>query len=60
MRISAEQPFIAGWVEYDRGSGACNSGERGDADAVFLFEAGATLKNIIIGGGTYPASDKIV
>ncbi|CAH0020853.1 unnamed protein product [Clonostachys rhizophaga] len=49
IRIAAGQTFDAGWVKYDRGSGACNSGEGGDADAVFLLESGATLQNVIIG-----------
>ncbi|KAI0193713.1 putative pectate lyase F [Xylaria flabelliformis] len=49
MRIKAGQTFDAGWVKYDRGSGACNSGEGGDDDAVFILEAGATLLNVIIG-----------
>ncbi|KAI1358550.1 pectate lyase [Xylaria arbuscula] len=48
-RISAGQTFDAGWVKYDRGSGACNDGEGGDDDAVFILEAGATLLNVIIG-----------
>ncbi|RYP58034.1 hypothetical protein DL769_009148 [Monosporascus sp. CRB-8-3] len=48
-RIKAGQVFDAGWVKYDRGSGACGSGEGGDDDAVFLLEAGATLRNVIIG-----------
>jgi pectate lyase len=29
MRIKAGQTFDAGWVKYDRGSGACNDGEGG-------------------------------
>ncbi|KAF9466500.1 pectate lyase C [Collybia nuda] len=38
------------YIRYDRGSGACNDqAEGGDADAVFLLEEGATLKNVIIG-----------
>lgn len=38
------------WYRYDRGSGACNEQtEGGDADAVFLLKAGATLRNVIIG-----------
>ncbi|KAK7749989.1 hypothetical protein SLS62_008098 [Diatrype stigma] len=40
MRIAAGQVFDAGWVKYDRGSGACGEGEG---------EAGATLRNVIIG-----------
>lgn len=49
QRIPAGQVFDAGWVKYDRGSGACGDGEGGDADAVFLLEPGATLRNVIIG-----------
>lgn len=29
MRIKAGQVFDAGWVKYDRGSGACGDGEGG-------------------------------
>jgi hypothetical protein len=53
-----------GWKKFDRGSGACTGqSEGGDADAVFIVEAGGTLQNVIIGknqaegvhckGGTY-------
>ncbi|CAH0050808.1 unnamed protein product [Clonostachys solani] len=49
IRIAAGQTFDAGWVKYDRGSGACKDGEGGDSDAVFLLESGATLQNVIIG-----------
>ncbi|KAJ2989680.1 hypothetical protein NUW58_g3348 [Xylaria curta] len=36
MRIKAGQSFDAGWVKYDRGSGACSGGE-GDAPALNSF-----------------------
>lgn len=49
MYIGAGESFDAGWVKYDRGSGACGSGEGGEADTVFVLEEGATLKNVIIG-----------
>ncbi len=29
MRIKAGETFDAGWVKYDRGSGACDDGEGG-------------------------------
>lgn len=47
--IAAGETFDAEWVKYDRGSGACGSGEGGEADTVFVLEDGATLKNVIIG-----------
>lgn len=31
MRITAGQVFDAGWVKYDRGSGACDDGEGGQS-----------------------------
>ncbi|KAF7558215.1 hypothetical protein G7Z17_g201 [Cylindrodendrum hubeiense] len=49
ITIGAGEVFDAGWAKYDRGSGACDDGEGGDADAVFLLEEGATLQNVIIG-----------
>ncbi|CAH0004291.1 unnamed protein product [Clonostachys byssicola] len=49
ITIGAGETFDAGWVKYDRGSGACEDGEGGDSDAVFLLESGATLQNVIIG-----------
>lgn len=30
IRIAAGQTFDAGWVKYDRGSGACKDGEGGE------------------------------
>ncbi|KAK2610275.1 hypothetical protein N8I77_003723 [Diaporthe amygdali] len=48
--IKAGQTFDAGWVKYDRGSGACSGqSEGGEKDTVFVLEDGATLKNVIIG-----------
>lgn len=48
--IGAGETFDAGWVKYDRGSGACGGQtEGGEADTVFVLEEGATLKNVIIG-----------
>ncbi|KAF5006936.1 hypothetical protein FDECE_6712 [Fusarium decemcellulare] len=49
MKIPAGTVFDAGWVKYDRGSGACTGGEGGESDAVFIVENGATLRNVIIG-----------
>ncbi|KAG8809408.1 hypothetical protein FRC17_003457, partial [Serendipita sp. 399] len=50
INVAAGQTFDGGNKRYDRGSGACNEqAEGGDADAVFLLAAGATLKNVIIG-----------
>ncbi|THW81669.1 pectate lyase-like protein [Aureobasidium pullulans] len=50
ITVKAGQTFDGKWNRYDRGAGACNGqGEGGKADAVFLLEAGATLKNVIIG-----------
>ncbi|KAF1996381.1 polysaccharide lyase family 3 protein [Amniculicola lignicola CBS 123094] len=49
INVAAGATFDCGWYRYDRGSGACVDGEGGDADAVFLLGAGATLKNCIIG-----------
>ncbi|KAM0540224.1 hypothetical protein ACHAPJ_013622 [Fusarium lateritium] len=47
--IKAGQTFDAKWVKYDRGVSCTGQSEGGDADAVFLLEEGATLKNVIIG-----------
>ncbi|KAL0061066.1 hypothetical protein AAF712_012129 [Marasmius tenuissimus] len=41
--------FDGGNVRFDRGSGACTSGEGGQADAVFILQSGATLQNVVIG-----------
>lgn len=49
ITVAAGQTFDCGWARYDRGSGACEDGEGGDADAVFLVKAGGTLQNCIIG-----------
>ncbi|KAL4790410.1 pectate lyase [Aspergillus venezuelensis] len=49
IEIGAGETFDAGWAKYDRGSGACSSGEGGNDDAVFILQAGATLRNVIIG-----------
>ncbi|KAF4973860.1 hypothetical protein FZEAL_9178 [Fusarium zealandicum] len=49
IQIAAGAVFDAGWAKYDRGSGACNSGEGGSSDAVFILGRGATLRNVIIG-----------
>jgi hypothetical protein len=49
ITVKSGQVFDCGWARYDRGSGACGSGEGGDADAVFLVQAGGTLRNCIIG-----------
>lgn len=50
IEVKAGQTFDGGWARYDRGSGACSGqAEGGDADAVFLLRAGATLRNVIIG-----------
>lgn len=49
ITVSSGQVYDCGWARYDRGSGACGSGEGGDSDAVFLVQAGGTLRNCIIG-----------
>ncbi|KAF2682918.1 polysaccharide lyase family 3 protein [Lentithecium fluviatile CBS 122367] len=50
IEIAAGAVYDGGWYKYDRGSGACNEqAEGGDADAVFLLNTGATLRNVIIG-----------
>ncbi|KAI5274747.1 pectate lyase-like protein [Aureobasidium subglaciale] len=50
ITVKAGQTFDGKWNRYDRGAGACSGQtEGGKADAVFLLEAGATLKNVIIG-----------
>ena len=43
------------WVRYDRGRkglGDCKNVEGGKADAVFLLEKGATLKNVVLGANS--------
>jgi len=49
--IAAGQTFTppVAYTRYDRGSGACGSGEGGEADAVFILEEGATLSRVVIG-----------
>ncbi|KAH7318660.1 putative pectate lyase F [Stachybotrys elegans] len=49
ITVRSGQVYDGGWKLFDRGSGACGSGEGGDSDAVFLVEAGGTLRNVIIG-----------
>lgn len=49
ITVKSGEVFDCGWARYDRGSGACGDGEGGDADAVFLVQAGGTLRNCIIG-----------
>lgn len=47
--IKASEPFDGGLKTYGRGVSCSGQAEGGDADAVFLLEDGATLKNAIIG-----------
>lgn len=47
--IGAGQLLDGKFVRYDRGAGACQSGEGGQSDAVFVLQNGATLRNVIIG-----------
>lgn len=49
ITVKSGQVYDCGWARYDRGSGACKDGEGGDSDAVFLVQAGGTLRNCIIG-----------
>ncbi|KAJ3033933.1 hypothetical protein HDV00_005646 [Rhizophlyctis rosea] len=49
ITVKAGQTYDGGMKRFDRGSGACSSGEGGQKDAVFVLEKGATLKNAIIG-----------
>ncbi|CAG8979916.1 hypothetical protein HYALB_00011839 [Hymenoscyphus albidus] len=52
IEIKSGQTFDGGWAKYDRGANACTGQtEGGDADAVFLLQSGATLRNVIIGKG---------
>ena len=44
--------FDGGLKTYGRGVKCTGQAEGGDADAVFILENGATLKNVIIGAGT--------
>lgn len=46
--IAAGASFDGGMYRYDRGV-SCSDGEGGQADAVFVLNSGATLKNVIIG-----------
>lgn len=43
--------FDGGMKTYGRGVSCTGQAEGGDADAVFILESGATLKNAIIGKG---------
>lgn len=48
--IAASATFDGGMKKYDRSVSTCNDqAEGGDADAVFVLQAGATLSNVIIG-----------
>ncbi|CAE6445951.1 unnamed protein product [Rhizoctonia solani] len=47
--ITVTGTFDGGNVRFDRGSGACTSGEGGSADTVFLISGGGTLQNVVIG-----------
>ncbi|KAH8802378.1 pectate lyase-domain-containing protein [Flagelloscypha sp. PMI_526] len=47
--ITVTGTFDGGNVRFDRGSGACKSGEGGDSDAVFLVQSGGTVQNVVIG-----------
>ncbi|KAI1440338.1 polysaccharide lyase family 3 protein [Annulohypoxylon stygium] len=47
--VPANKPFDGGLKTYGRGVSCTGQAEGGDADAVFLLEDGATLKNAIIG-----------
>ncbi|KAJ3053680.1 hypothetical protein HK097_003657 [Rhizophlyctis rosea] len=49
ITVKAGQTYDGGMKRFDRGNGACSSGEGGQKDAVFILEKGATLKNAIIG-----------
>ncbi|KAF5026333.1 hypothetical protein F66182_1541 [Fusarium sp. NRRL 66182] len=49
--IKKGETFDAGWVKYDRGV-KCKDGEGGSADAVFILEDGATIRNVIIGANS--------
>lgn len=49
ITVKSGEVYDCGWAKYDRGSGACKDGEGGDSDAVFLVQAGGTLRNCIIG-----------
>jgi len=49
---SVSGTFDGGMKTYGRGIKCTGQNEGGDADAVFLLENGATLKNVIIGAGT--------
>lgn len=51
MTVKSGEVFDCRWARYDRGSGACGSGEGGGADAVFLLQAGGTLRNCIPASG---------
>ncbi|KAF4997244.1 hypothetical protein FDECE_12145 [Fusarium decemcellulare] len=47
--LKKNEVFDAGWVRYDRGVKCNGQAEGGSADAVFILEEGATLRNVIIG-----------
>lgn len=47
--VKAGETFDGGLKTYGRGVACTGQDEGGDADAVFLLESGATLKNAIIG-----------
>jgi hypothetical protein len=48
--IAAGATFDGAMYQWDRSPSTCNEqAEGGDADAVFVLEAGATLSNVVIG-----------
>jgi len=48
--IAAGQTFDGGMRQWDRNPSTCNDqAEGGEADAVFILQAGATLNNVVIG-----------
>jgi hypothetical protein len=51
ITVKAGQSFTPPqlYTRYERGSGACGSGEGGQADAVFILEEGASLNRVVIG-----------
>ncbi|KAG9229793.1 pectin lyase fold/virulence factor [Amylocarpus encephaloides] len=58
--IAAGGSFDGGMAMFDRGVSCTGQAEGGDSDAVFNIEEGGFLSNVIIGGGAFGASDKVI
>lgn len=52
-RLKANEVFDGGMMRYGRGLTPCDESDGPESGAVFILEAGATIKNAIIGADQY-------